>query len=944
MSRSSVGLVLLWLGVCLGWGCSRDNPDFETVPDGGGVLGDGAPEPEVGVADGAVDGLEPFDLGEGDEGVEPRPDWAGAEDVGVDAGVDVGVDVGVDGGVDAGVDAGWVDGDGDGVPAGEDCDDGDGEVFPGAEERCDGRDEDCDDGVDEGVMGCCAEGEVRACGAGAGACVPGEQVCDAMGRFGPCVGGVGPGDEVCDGVDDDCDGRVDEGLGLGEACAVALGVCRGEGVRVCDGEGGVECDAVVGAPGVEVCDGVDDDCDGSVDEGLSGQACTVGVGACERSGGEVCGDGVLRCDAVAGDPRVEVCNGVDDDCDGPVDEAVGGGMGCEVGEGACRAAGLMVCDAEGVVRCDAVAGSPGVERCDAVDGDCDGVNDEDWPELGEGCVVGAGDCRAEGVWICTEDGGGVRCAAPPAVGVDEVCDGDDDDCDGAVDEGFGVGEACEAGVGACVRAGVRVCVEGGAGCDAVAGEPGVEVCGGADEDCDGVVDEGLGVGEGCVVGVGACAADGVTVCGPDGVVCEGAPGEGGAEVCDGVDDDCDGRVDEGVGNACGGCGALPVEGCNGVDDDCDGQVDEGLAEVCVVFVGTVEAPPGAVNFGSVVTAAGDLDRDGVADAMVGAPDGDVGRASLVSGTGALGWSFEGPQSLGTAIEVADLDNSGTASVLVGLPGVDNGYVIEVNPAGEEVRRFAGSDDFRAGRQVIAPDGGRWFAMSDPDALATFFGPSGAVRVLTVGPQGAAEATAAGEAGQAVGERLFLAPSGDGVFVTVRPGADRALSPVVVPSGDALGVPIVPPGLTASSFGEGFASGRLLAGEAPVWAIGAPLVNQQTGAVWVYAGGLPVSGALANGGRNARQGHRLAVLPRPAADRDALVVAGWRMTEARIWTFVRAVDGRPVIATSTVVRVAGAQTGFGRALAVSEPGVDGTRRLFVGEPVGGGGRVHVFRVR
>ncbi len=51
---------------------------------------------------------------------------------------------------------------------------------------------------------------------------------------------------------------------------------------------------------------------------------------------------------------------------------------------------------------------------------------------------------------------------------------------------------------------------------------------------------------------------------------------GAAERCNGVDDDCDGETDEGQTNACGACGALPVEVCNDQDDDCDGETDEGL--------------------------------------------------------------------------------------------------------------------------------------------------------------------------------------------------------------------------------------------------------------------------------------------------------------------------------------------------------------------------------
>ena len=82
----------------------------------------------------------------------------------------------------------------------------------------------------------------------------------------------GPGDgpcsaERCDGVDNDCDGQVDDGFDVGAACTVGVGACAATGVQVCGADGtGLSCTAVAGTPSVETCNGLDDDCDGVVDD------------------------------------------------------------------------------------------------------------------------------------------------------------------------------------------------------------------------------------------------------------------------------------------------------------------------------------------------------------------------------------------------------------------------------------------------------------------------------------------------------------------------------------------------------------------------------------------------------------------------------------------------------------------------------------------------------
>ncbi|HEY1099432.1 MAG TPA: putative metal-binding motif-containing protein, partial [Myxococcota bacterium] len=255
-------------------------------------------------------------------------------------------------------------------------------------------------------------------------------------------------------------------------------------------------------------------------------------------------------------------------------------------------------DGDGVTTCEgdcddtrATVHFGAFEVCDGRDNDCDGRSDP--PTCtgdfdGDGFTGRNGDC---------DDDDPLRFP-----GAAEVCNGVDDDCDGSIDEG--VTNTC----GTCGHAPAEQCGNGvDDDCDGVTDDdcdddddddgvtpgdgdcddddaaigPGViEVCNGVDDNCDGFIDEF--VKNSC----GGCGTDPVEEC--DGVDndCNGLIDDGAlnacgrcgptpAEICDELDNDCDGEVDEAVQNACGICGPTPAEICNGIDDDCDGDTDEG---------------------------------------------------------------------------------------------------------------------------------------------------------------------------------------------------------------------------------------------------------------------------------------------------------------------------------------------------------------------------------
>jgi len=205
--------------------------------------------------------------------------------------------------------------------------------------------------------------------------------------------------ELCNGIDDDCDGNIDEDYpDLGNACDNGqAGVCHRNGTIVCSAdERSTECNAPDGSGSAttETCNLLDDDCDKKVDEGLT-------------------------CNCAS----TEVCNDLDDDCDGNIDEAPIAGVGdaCGISIGECQQGTIQCIDSDGVpgtgdgfLSCVGATDPVTPDTCDGLDNDCDTQVDEDFAQQcytgATGCMptapaattarVSASPARSSALWAC----------------------------------------------------------------------------------------------------------------------------------------------------------------------------------------------------------------------------------------------------------------------------------------------------------------------------------------------------------------------------------------------------------------------------------------------------------------------------------------------------------------------------------------------------------------
>jgi hypothetical protein len=503
--------------------------------------------------------------------------------------------------------AGW-------VSNSNDCNDFDSSVKPGATEICNGVDDNCNGTIDEGVGSFTYYRDQDGDGFGniavtvLGCTTPTGYVSNSSdcndSNFNIKPGGT----EICNGLDDDCDGQIDEGVkstfyrdqdadGFGNVAITTLACTAPAGYA----NNSADCNDNnfnIKPGATEICNGLDDDCDGQIDEGvkptfyrdqdgdgygniaITTLACTVPAGYVSNSAD--CNDNNFNIKPGA----TEICNGLDDDCDGQIDE--------------------------------------GVKSTFYRDQDADGFGNIAITTLA--CTAPAG--YVSNSTDCNDNNFNIK------PGATEICNGLDDDCDGQIDEGVkstfyrdqdadGFGNLANTTL-ACTAPAGYVSNSNDCNDNNFNIKPGAtEMCNGLDDDCDGQIDEGVKstfYRDQDADGFGNLAITTLACTSPAGYVSNSTDCNdnnfnikpGANEICNGLDDDCDGQIDEGVKSTfyrdqdADGFGNLAIttlactapagyvsnsndcddsnvnirpgatELCNGVDDDCDGQIDEGV--------------------------------------------------------------------------------------------------------------------------------------------------------------------------------------------------------------------------------------------------------------------------------------------------------------------------------------------------------------------------------
>ncbi len=512
------------------------------------------------------------------------------------------------------------DNDGDGYLNSEDCDDGDPGIHPGADELCDGIDNNCDGQADEEVTETFyadSDGDgfgnesiqTEACTVPDGYVSNGSDCDDTHAETYPSA------EEICDGLDNNCDGTVDEDLlvsfyvdndqdGYGdesltaEACAPAFGLSLIAGD--CD-----DTDPEISPAETEICDEIDNNCDGEIDEGtlvtyypdqdedgfgddsLPMEGCDVPSGHV-TTGGD-CDD----LETYAHPIMIEFCDEIDNDCNGQVDES--GSIGESTfwldsdGDGygdpnqpsqSCSIPVGHVDNDEDCSDTNASVSPLGTEICNNTDDDCDSMVDEDATDAqtfyADYDSDGYGDagnttlaCTMPTDFItdstdCDDNDNDIH------PGADEICNGEDDNCDGTVDtdaidtttwyldsDSDGFGDPAISVLQCNQPAGYTLDQSDCNDSDANINPDADEICDAVDQNCDGDIHEDAvdgeiwyldadadGYGNPSDVLIQCDAPAGYTA---DATDCDDNNQDinpGAVEVCDGVDNNCDFLLDE----------------------------------------------------------------------------------------------------------------------------------------------------------------------------------------------------------------------------------------------------------------------------------------------------------------------------------------------------------------------------------------------------------------